>query len=243
MLFNKSKSGNNRSTLNYLKSIRYWHRPIGGLNEVISCMEKKSVKDPTLLDKRYIELYAGSLLAMALQKSEGLEFWIAKPENDPPDFVFMTMVFDHNNQLYFHSREVEITRYRSEEVSLLERILKKDKPYPKDYILLCFVEVPGYLESLGEITRKLKEKLVHIEHVFLVFHGVIIDESKNISTKEILRKVSVVQLLPRYSYQTIDIQEEMITGSKDTKRLAYVEGVEVYYGLRKEDVNFPMIIK
>jgi hypothetical protein len=243
MLFNKSKSRNNRSNLNYLKLIKYWHRPIGGLNEVISCMEKKSVKDPTLLDKRYIELYAGSLLGMALQKSEGLEFWIAKPENDPPDFVFMTMRFDHKNRIYFRSREVEITRHISEEVSLFERILKKDKPYPKDYILVCFVEITGCSKSLKKIAKKLKEKLVHIEHVFLVFHGIIISGLKNISTEEISRKVSVVQLLPQYDYQTIDIQEEMTTGSKDKKRLAYVEGAEVYYGLRKEDVNFPMIIK
>ena len=243
MLFKKNESGNSRSSLNHLKSIKYWHRPIGGLNEVLSCMRKKSLKDPMLLDKRYVELYAGSLLGMVLQKSEGLEFWIAKPENDPPDFVFMTMELDSKNRMYFHSREVEITRHMSEEVSLLERILKKDKPYPKDYILVCFVEVAGYSESLEEIASKLKEKLVHIEHVFLVFHGGIINQSKNISTEEMLRKVSVVQLLPEYSYKTIDIQEEMTRGSEDKKRLVYVEGADIYYGLRKGDVNPPMIIK
>ena len=242
MFFDKAKNENGRTNLVHLKDIRYWHRPQGGLNEVMLRMKEKNLKDPTLLEKEYIELYIGSLLGIGLQESEGLDFWIAKPEGDPPDMVFMTMMSDNKKGIYFHSREVEITRHMSDEISLLERILRKDKPYPREYILVCFIEITGQ-SILKDLSDKLKNKLEHIDHVFLVFHGMILsDLINNFSTEEMFTKVSVVQLSPIYDYKIFDILKCLEKTVKDCKKLVYIDGMQVYYGLRTGDTNYPKII-
>ncbi|MEK7195051.1 MAG: hypothetical protein AAB667_02250 [Patescibacteria group bacterium] len=242
MYFGDKKSENSRSALSHLKAIRYWHRPCGGLVEVIKKMKERGVFDPTLLDKAHMELYIGSLLGIALQESEGIDFWIGKPNEDPPDMAFMTIVSDENNRIFFHSREVEITRCLSQDNDIIGTVLKKDKFYPGDYIIVCFLEFTG-AEDIKMISNKLIAKLKNIQHVFLVFHGMpFADLKESIMSEEVRRKVTVAQVSPVFSSQVIDIVDSLEKWKLDDKRLIYTDKAKVYYGLRDGDKVFPKII-
>jgi len=195
-----------------------------------------------LLDKEYGELYIASLFIMGLQNTEGLDFWMAKPISDPPDVVFMTIVSDSSNKMEFLSREVEITRSLPG-TEILDAILKKDKAYPGDYILLCFIERNETVE-LPDLSKTLTRKLNNnIDNIFFVFNGTTLDEFKNIkSDREIAMKASVVQISPIYDFKTIDIREELGKWEKDEKKLIYTEGTKVFYGLRDGETSFPKIL-
>lgn len=228
--------------LSHLKSISYWHRPAGGLVEVIQKMKEKGVRDPTLLGTSYMELYIGSLLGLGLQESEKLDFWIAKTKENPPDMVFMTAVFDEKERIYFHSREVEITRCFKKDKSIIETILAKDIAYQGDYIIVCFLEFNGS-EELKKLSENLIKQLKNIHHVFLVFHGIPLATLEESRTKEELAgKVSIVQLSPIFSTQVIDMRKSLENLNLDNKKLIYVDNAKVYYGLRPGDSVFPKII-
>ena len=245
MFFDKAKSKDSRASLNHLKSVRYWHRPAGGLNEVILHMQEKRITNPTSLKKEHLELFIGSCLGMALEQGLNDIFWVARPESDPPDMLFMTMVSYENGGIKFHSREVEITRHMHNGSSLYNTIIKKDKAYPEDYVLVCFVETDGVVD-FRELAESLKNKLTHISHVFLLFHGVMSTEIEKYVSKSGILSVgyiySVVQLSPQFNHQTIDILKCWEQGRKDNKKLVYSNGTQVYYGLRKGDVDYPKII-
>ncbi len=244
MLFLKHTSEDSKSNLNYLKSIPYWHRPVGGLVEVVSKMQENKVSNPTLLGNDYMELYIGSFLCIALQENEGLDFWIAKPHENPPDFVFMTVKKIEKNAIYFHSREVEITRYVSEEKTIEEIILKKDtgNKYPPEYVLVCFIETTG-TGNMKKLAEELRKKLQNINHVFLIFHGVMsLEMVKSLPKEKLVNMVSVVQLLPEYNYQMFNIQDCVEKAVLDTKKLVYLKDGVVYEGLRDGDTVFPRII-
>jgi len=232
----------NKSELIHLKSVRYWHRPGGGIFEVIEKMKEEGITDPTLLDRSYVELYVGSLFAMCLQESEKLDWWISKPTEDPPDMAIMTMMRDARQKLWFCSREVEITRYIQGRKSLIQTILDKDQPYPGNYVIACFLEANG-IEYLKKISTQLSGKLKNIRNVFLIFHGMSFSEWEKLSEKkEAISKVTLVQLLPVFDVQVIDIENNLEKWKLDDKRLAYVEDGKVYYGLRRGESTTPKII-
>lgn len=240
MLFEKGASKDSLISLKHLSSVPYWHRPVGGLVEVVNRMKEKGVSDPTKLGNSYVELYIGSFLVMALQERMGLNFWISKPLQDPPDMAFMTMETDEEKRIKFHSREVEIIRHLNEEMSLIERILCKDRPYPEEYVVACFIEIYGSLD-LREISKELKTRSKHIKHIFVVFHGMIAPMAKKVSSAA-AGYISVVQLSPEFTYETFDITETWKKGMLDDEKLVYVHEGQVFYGLRPTDVDYPKII-
>jgi hypothetical protein len=230
----------NRANLKHLKPVRYWHRPVGGLYEVFDTMMEKGVDTPTSLEGRYMELYIASLFGIALEQFENREFWIAKPKEDPPDMAFMTMAVEGENRFYFHSREIEITRHTpTSKKSLVETILSKDRAYPGDYVIVCFIEMDGQLD-FQKLSLQLVTQLKHIQHVFLVFHGAPVDVIRKLPDKnEYKNLVSVVQISPVYNFQVINLLEHLKRGFEDQKRLVYVQDTGVYYGKRPEDSNLP----
>jgi len=242
MHFINKNSGNNKLEFNYLKSMRYWHRPGGGLSEVLRKMKGKNTTDPTLLDKSYIELYIGSLFATCLQESEKLDFWIGRPDTDPPDMALMTMIPDEKKRIKFHSREIEITRFIQGRNSLIDTILNKDIPYPGNYIIVCFLEMTGVVE-FKKLSDQLVKRLKNIHHVFLLFHGVSLSELEKLSEKqEAIKKVTLVQLAPVFDAQMIDISDCLEKWRLDNKKLVYIEEGKVYYGLRDNETIIPKII-
>ncbi len=243
MLFNQSKSEGVRTELNHLKSILYWHRPAGGLMEIISKLKETSKRSPQELDKTANELYIASLLGMGLEKSENKTFWIAKALTDPPDFIFMTITKDTKGRMYFSSREVEITRYVGDRTSkdLLQTLLDKDKNYPEDYIIVCFLETTG-IEDLKKISEQLMTKLKNITHVFVVFHGLLLSEFPKDADGKILNSISLVQLAPIFDTQSFNLIEKIEEWKTDECKLVYVEGRTVFYGKRKPEEGYPKIL-
>ena len=242
MYFIDKNSGSNKLELNYLKSIRYWHRPGGGLFEVLRKMKEKNTTDPTSLDKSYVELYIGSLFAICLQESENLDFWIGKPDNDPPDMAFMTMITDQKKRTKVHSREVEITRFIQGRNSLINTILNKDIPYPGNYIIVCFLEMSGIIE-LKKLSEQLIRELKNVHHVFVLFHGASLSNLEKLQEKqEVIKKITVVQLAPRFNEQIINIDDSLEKYRLDNKKFVYIEKGKIYYGLRDNETIIPKII-
>ena len=243
MYFADQNTKNTKFELICLKQIRYWHRPGRGLFEVFQKMKEKDTDDPTLLDKDYVELYIGSLFAMALQESEHIDFWIGKPLEDPPDLAVMTMSQDADKKISFRSRELEITRYTSKGKSLIETILSKDKPYPANYVIVCFLEPTG-IEDFREIYNQLVGKLKNIHHVFLIFNGAKISGREEISEEEeeVIGKVTLIQISPIFDTYTIDIGECLGKWKLNKIRLIYTHNANVYYGLRPGESKYPKII-
>ncbi len=159
----------------------------------------------------------------------------------------MVMAGEETKKIYLHSREVEIIRYIQpsiDEEELLDTILKKDKAdYPADYIVVCFVESAGEL-LLKELSDKLMTQLKHVEHAFLVFHGIAeSDLREHALSEEMLSKVSIVKLAPRYDHQTFDLLSAWKKGKEDDKKLVYAENQVVSYGLRSADRTYPKILE
>lgn len=244
MIFEPSLSQEGRTQLNHLKEILYWHRPGGGLMEVLMRMKDTQKSDPTELTKEYIELYVASLLGMGLEISEKKTFWIAKPPIDPPDFVFMTMTKDTKGRIYFSSREVEITRFISlyTKTNLLQTILAKDITYPEDYIIICFLETDS-IEDLRSLSNELIDKLKHISHVFVVFVGMPLSDYLNkYSAKKPIAMINLVQLSPVFDSVSFDLTQKIEEWKRDGEKLVYVDGREVFYGKRNDSESYPSIL-
>lgn len=245
MYFSEKKSENSRTALSHLKSVKYWHRPVGGLIEVLQKVKEIGVTDPTQLSGSYMELYIGSLFGIGLEKSENAKFWITKLKENPPDLAFMTMVSDERKRVLFYSREVEITRFLNNGYkNLIETILHKDnKNYPRDYVIVCFLEFNG-VENLKNISDDLSKKLKNINHVFVVFHGMLLSSVEESLTKDIIgSKATIVQLVPEFNSQIIDIKECLQKANLDNEKLVYTENAQVFYGLRDGETSYPKIIE
>ncbi len=238
MFFEGIKSKRSKTELSHLKLIPYWHRPGGGLKEVWDHTKKKGFKSFINLEKEYIELYVGSLLTLALQKQESLEFWIGKPTIDPPDLALMTI-----EKGVFSAREIEVTRSVSIDRTLIDTILAKDKfNYPDTYILACYIEVPG-VYNLLELSKELGNKLKRLKNVVLVFHGMyMLDPNKPLSEKELLGNVSIVQVHSVFHNHQINLFDSLKEWHEDRGKLAYVKDGQIFWGKREGEIYYPTIL-
>ena len=229
-----------KGSLSYIKSVPYWHRPAGAFLEVIQKTKKEGLSNPTKLAGKYMELYTASLFGMGFEVAMNTRCWLTKPSNDPPDCVFMSLSGEDTKKIYFNSREAEVTRYLGNK-ELLETITNKDKDkaYPPDYVLTCFFEPTGSI-NLKALSESLQGKLHHIGHVFLIGHGIVSDVQPIAS--EIGTRVSIIQLVPQYNVTTFAISQYFEDIKGDNRKLVYVEGRSVCYGLRDGDTEYPKLI-
>lgn len=221
-----------------VKEVLYWHRPAAYFSAVRSKVEEEKVSNPTLLNKEYMELYIASLFGMGLETDQRVRCWMAKVPKDPPDFVFMIIKGEENQKIYFHSRELEVTRYLGDK-KLIDAILNKDKAYSKDSVIACFFESTAVIH-IKDLYESLRGKLNNINHVFLLGHGIVSKERPSIN--EVTTKFSIIQLAPQYSTTVFDLGEYFKSIRTDNKKLVYLENGVVYYGLRKGETEYPKII-
>ena len=241
MFFTGTPSKESRLELTHLKEIRYWHRPGGGLSEVIEHMRKNKLKNFDYLDNSHKELWAASCFALGLQQIENLDFWIGKPLQDPPDMVVMTI----GKEGKFNAREVEVVRMPTADKALIDYIMEKDKKvYPDKYILVCFVEAPGP-QNLIDLFQELPSRLKRLKNIVLVFHGMMIPtpdfsvDSLDDDTR--INSISVVQVSPVFSPVQIHLLNSLKTWHEDGGKLAYVKDMQIYWGLREGDA-YPKIL-
>jgi hypothetical protein len=156
--------------------------------------------------KRAKEIYATSIVAMAMSKSDNKRWWILKPEFDPPDGVIGTKV-EINGIEEMHVREVEVVEHLNGEI--VDTIRKKlsDKRYEPNTALVCYVSQSGTFNA-EEISKTLINEETSLNHIFLVFVGIKLSEiSLDLQGNDFLRsiyKTSSVQLKPVYSYINVD---------------------------------------
>lgn len=229
-----------RKNLNHLRTeVNYWHRPAGAVLEIAEYQAKKKEKDYNDLENKYKEIFIGSLFLMILEKAENKKFYISIIKNNPPDFVFMFLRKDEKNKIWLSSREVEIVRNVNSIEELEKTILSKDKNYPKDMTIVCYVETPGEVD-LKSLSNNVSSKLKNITDIFILFHGGMVHNTKdNIETK-----VSLVQISPEYvKYSTdIKIDNEYKKFIDDEEKIIYTKDGLVYYGKRNENEEYPKLI-
>ncbi|OHB14772.1 MAG: hypothetical protein A2431_00350 [Candidatus Zambryskibacteria bacterium RIFOXYC1_FULL_39_10] len=160
--------------------------------------------------KRAKEIYAMSIIAKAMSKSDQRQWWMIKPQNDPPDGVIGTIMEDKGFP-EMCVREVEIVEHK--DGNLLDTVRKKlsSKQYEPNTILVCYISQGGVFDFKRNSEIILQEA-TSLDNIFFVFPGLMVsDIPKNGSTKEVARamlKVSSVQIKPIYSMETIDPIED-----------------------------------
>lgn len=156
--------------------------------------------------KRAKEIYALSIIALAIAKQDGNTWWIIKPKEDPPDGIMGT-ILQNNGVSIMHLREVEIVEHIEGEI--LDTIRKKlsTKQYEPNTVLVCHITKGGTYDLEKEASIISKE-VTSLEHIFLVFTGQKISDipikAKDEDLLRSLIKVSLVQLKPVYSISSID---------------------------------------
>lgn len=230
-----------RKNLNHLRGdVDYWHRPAGAIFEISKHQTEKAKADYDSLENKYKEILIGSLFLMVLEKTQNEKLFISKTKNDPPDFVFMFLRKDEKNKIWLSSREVEIVRNVNSIEELEMTILSKDKNYPKDMTILCYVETPG-MTDLKSLSASVCSKLKNISDIFVLFHGGMIDNIKD----NLDKKVSLVQISPEYIKYSDEIDFDKIYKDfiADEEKLIYTKDGNVYYGKRDNKEEYPKLIK
>lgn len=150
-----------------------------------------------------------------MSKSDGQQWWMIKPKNDPPDGVVGTIKTDKGfPEMYV--REVEVVEHK--EGDLLDTVRNKlsGKQYEPNTILVCYVSQGGFFD-LKKQSEVILREATSLEHIFFVFPGLLVsDIPQNVSQEEMIRsmiKVSSVQIKPVFSVVTIDPFED----TKDLK--------------------------
>lgn len=129
-----------------------WFDPCYGLSEFWNVYKKLKQK----LDKpheyvwnhrdlkRAKEIYAISIIAMAMSKSDNLRWWIFKPKIDPPDGVIGTIILKHGVK-EMHVREVEVVEHINGNIVDTIKNKLSGKRYEPNTILVCYISQGGYL--------------------------------------------------------------------------------------------------
>lgn len=230
-----------RKNLNHLREdLDYWHRPAGAILEIASSRGEGRKLNYDSLENKYKEIFIGSLFLVTLEKTQHKKFFISKTKNDPPDFVFMFLRKDEKDRLWLSSREVEIVRNVNSLMELEKTILSKDKNYPKDMTVLCYVETPGII-NLELLSKSVRSKLKNINDIFVLFHGGMMSDLKG----NLGNRVSLIQISPefiKYSYE-INLEELIVNFKKDEEKLIYTKDGKVYYGKKDGQEEYPKLIK
>ncbi|MCX6764837.1 MAG: hypothetical protein NTU58_04030 [Candidatus Nealsonbacteria bacterium] len=160
--------------------------------------------------KRAKEIYATSIVAIAVAKQNKTKWWIQKPEIDPPDGVIGTIIQKDNIQ-EMHIREVEVVEQVKD--ALLDTIRNKlsRKQYEPNTMLVCYISQGGIFDFKKE-SEIIAKEITSLNHIFLVFDGLkLTDIPQNVMGNDFLRaiyKTSLVQIKPVFSFITIDPIED-----------------------------------
>lgn len=163
--------------------------------------------------KRAKEIYATSIIGMALGKQDKKQWWMVKPKNDPPDGVIGTVIQKDGFQ-EIHVREVEVVEHLKG--NLLDTIREKlgKKQYEPNTILVCYVSQGGVVDAKKE-SEIISKEITSLKHIFLVFTGMKLSDlpknTENMSKKDLARallKISLIQIKPVFSHITIDPIED-----------------------------------
>lgn len=183
-----------------------WDHPIQGVINFHKAYVEKG-KDILSVPKKDRELYAVSIVAMALSNDLGGDWWIHIPKKDPPDGIAMTF---HNEEKGTMAliREIEVVEHRTEPDDLFNVIHKKlkEKTYGTGTILVCLALTNSAYDTKALLT-KLKSVSTGNEHVFIVFSGVTKKKQEDYNLSDIGGLYSMIQFLPKSAETTFHISK------------------------------------
>ncbi len=162
--------------------------------------------------KRAKEIYATSIVAKVFSVTElpTTDWWVHKPKTDPPDGVMGT-ILERDGIPKMHVREIEVVEHF--EGDILDTIRQKlsRKRYEPNTALACFLSSKTDLYELEALAGVIQKEETSLDHIFLVFHGMLASElTTNLQDEDLaksLAKISVVQLKPVYAVTTISLPE------------------------------------
>ncbi len=110
------------------------------VKELSSVTAERFFSNPNQRSKKLRESMAESLIALALKKDSGQDWWIMQPQNDPPDFILVSW---KETPLTIDMALFELVEIpeRCESFEDMMRIIKgkMEKGYPAYYHLLIFI--------------------------------------------------------------------------------------------------------
>lgn len=241
-LFGDKKSDKLNSNIN-LRAInqqaKQWEHPIYGMffmNEELKKVSGNMLKTP----KKAREVYAISIVAMAMQHNYNYDWWISTLETEDSDGLIMTFSEVKSGQLKGLIRKIQVVEHRDIKVEIYETIFKKinTTAYDPDTILVCLVLTPG-IYNLIELSEKLKTVRSTFEHIFLVFSGIgIIDP--NIPSESLKHTYSLTQVLPEFSGASFDYRtllEDFDEKFKIGREARLIEGGKIIYLTRNKNIQ------
>ncbi len=177
-----------------------WEHPTYGLFRM---SEDKNKADGNILrvTKRTREIYAFSIMAMAMQDNYKQDWWINTSETEDSDGVIMTFSQESSKGL---AREVQVVEHRSADKEIYDTLLDKiqETAYSPETILVCLVLI-NQLCDFQKLSDRLRQTPSTFDEIFLVFAGVGITESE-ITTESLKRTFSLVQVSPALVSHSFD---------------------------------------
>lgn len=215
-----------------------WEHPVYGLFRMAE--ERKKVNGDILkTPKRAREIYAISIIAMAMQYDYEEDWWINASETEDSDGLIMTFSGDEKNGQKGLMREVQVVEHREDSGEIFDTIFEKisETAYSPDMILVCLALTNG-IYNFELLSERLKQTPSTFEHIFLVFAGVgLIDPT--IPMESIRRSYSLVQLTPKFARTTFDygiLLEDFDKKFKMGRESKSINGNKIFFTTRNKTI-------
>ncbi len=218
---------------------RQWEHPVYGLFRVNEEINKNS-GDILKTSKRTREVYALSILAMAMQDNYKHYWWINISETDAADGLIMSLQEIIGIGAKGLVREVQIVEHRYGDKDIYDTIFEKvsNTAYMPETILLCLV-LCNQVVNLELLSQRLSCTKSSFDDIFLVFAG--ISTSEFMSTDQINHTYSLVQLIPTFISTSFDyrsILTDFIDKYKKGQEILCIENSKIiFYTRNKKFLN------
>jgi hypothetical protein len=148
------------------------------------------------------EIYAASVIAAALSKQEGGDWWIHKPKSDPPDGVVGTLK-KIEGRSEMHVREVEVVEHKGGDIFNTLKIKLLNKNYEPHTVLVCYISQGGTFDFV-DISKKVSFFKTNLNNIFFIFPGFKFNDFSLNS----FRTIACLQVKPVFSDIFIDLNND-----------------------------------
>ena len=213
---------------------KQWDHPMKGVFKsatVIQQLEGDIFKAP----KKEREQFCTSLFALAFKADSGKDWWTNMPTEEPPDGLAMTFIEEKKGGYMGYLRELEIVEHRGISEDLFKVIRNKMTKYNygSETVLVCLALSPD-VYNLELLSKAINSVTSTLEHVFIVFSGVVAILDKNSSLPaRVPKRYTMVQLKPVFQSVTFDIgphMEDFKTRYNLGQESRLIEGDSIYFG-------------
>lgn len=221
-----------------------WEHPCAALKNIFANFEEY---DHNILNapKKQREALAVAFVAMVLKKKTANDWWyyMLPDKYETPDGLVITL---HPEKDGFKGsvREIEVVEHRDTDKSISERIEDKLKTsYSPDTVIVCLALVPGEYDFLT-VSQNLANTTRISKEVFIVYHGTRLSQGEIAKEKDFF-SVTLVQLAPKFAYESLDIREALDAFGKAYEKgqeARITKGNHIYYATSNPEFRSPQTI-